>query len=107
LPPLRPKATAAGFLRGIGHTLDVVEARQWRGAFQAVVNLVPAHSGGARNVVIAAVLQPEGWAAGNLPEALDGVGHGFAAVHDMAAGRVVCLHGSIKPNRLGFVKWGK
>jgi hypothetical protein len=83
-PPLRPKATAAGFLRGMGFVPAVdVLLRQGLDAFH--------------------------WQGGDLArqfvEARDvsGFQRGVAFGHQVAAVRV---HARNLPNRLGFVKWG-
>lgn len=91
LPPRRPSATAWGFLRGIGDALHAVERRR------------PA-TFGARNVLVAAVLERERRTAGNRPKTLHGVRDRRLAAHEVAAGRGVLRHELIKPYRFGFVK---
>lgn len=104
LPPLRPKSTAAGFLRGIVDALYAVERRQPASVGQQAGRKRVPVGAATGDVLFAAVLELEGVTAGNSPEALHGMCHGFAAVHDVAAESVV--HTGILPNRLGFVKWG-
>jgi hypothetical protein len=80
-PPRRPSATACGFLRGIGDAFHAVEGRRF-GCF------------GSGDVLVAAVLQRERRTAGDRPEALHRVGDGGRAVHEVAAGLEVLLHGN-------------
>ena len=94
LPPFRPSVTAAGFLCGIGDLLHAVEAHL-------------ARITDPRDVSIAAVLERERRTAGNLPQALDGVGHGRFAVNEVATWRRVLFHGLTIPNRLGYVNRAK
>jgi hypothetical protein len=83
-PPLRPKATAAGFLRGMGFVPAVdVALRQWLDAFQ--------RQGGD--------LARQGLIQGNVASLQGGV----TAGHQVAAVRI---HVRNIPNRLGYVKWG-
>lgn len=82
-PPLRPKATAAGFLRGtVGRVAGDVLRSQLRDAFQRQIGNLAGQS-------------VEG---GEVPRFQGGIALG----HQVAA----CLiHTMIIPNRLGSVKW--
>ena len=108
LPPLRPSATAAGFLRGIGDLLHAIKRRSARQqCVQARIRLAQGWNGAAGDVVVAAVLLREGCLARNRPKALHGMCDRFAAVREVATGRGVLFHETNIPNRLDYVNGAK
>lgn len=105
-PPLRPSATAAGFLRGIGDALHTIERRQPSACRLKALHKEAGLVERSGDVLVAAVLQGEGRASWNRPEPLDGMGHWRRAIEEVATGRSV-RHTPIIPNRFGFVKWAE
>lgn len=85
LPPLRPSATAAGFLRGTAGAFPCLHDAPQRTAREVVDGAEQHLSGKERRGCVRAGV-----------EHLDGGGE---------FGRVGLQHGSKIPNRLGYVKW--